>query len=98
MFGSGSIEPWAIDLVTRCRITAGSRVLDLACGTGVVTRVASDVRIEWRSGDAARLPFPDSSFDAVLCQQGFEFFEDHQRALGEIARVLRGKGRLAFSM
>ncbi|MFL6451318.1 MAG: class I SAM-dependent methyltransferase [Bryobacteraceae bacterium] len=119
-------EPWAIDLVTRCGVNAGARVLDLACGTGAVTRVAapmlgrngeivgvdgseamlaiarrclaSDLRVEWRVGDAASLPFPDGSFDAVLCQQGFQFFADHQRALAEIARVLRRRGRLALSI
>lgn len=119
-------EPWAIDLVARCGIDAGSRLLDLACGTGAITRavaprlgpdgeivgldrseemlaiarrcVASDVRVDWRLGDAASLPFPDSSFDAVLCQQGFQFFTDHQRALVEIARVLCLHGRLALSI
>jgi SAM-dependent methyltransferase len=101
-------------------------VLDLACGTGAVARVAApalgpdgeivglddseamlaiarrwvapDARVEWRKGDAASLPFPDGSFDAVLCQQGFQFFADRQRALVEIARVLRRNGRLALSI
>lgn len=119
-------QPWAIDLVTRCGATAGSRVLDLACGTGAVTRAAvprlgpdgeiigldlseamlavarrqvpSDVRIQWRRGDAGSLPFPGNSFDAVLCQQGFQFFPERQRVLREIARVLRAGGRLALSV
>ncbi len=33
--------PWAADLVERAGIRPGSSVLDIACGTGVVTRAAS---------------------------------------------------------
>jgi ubiquinone/menaquinone biosynthesis C-methylase UbiE len=33
--------PWAKDLVARAGVSSGDRVLDLACGTGVVARVAA---------------------------------------------------------
>jgi ubiquinone/menaquinone biosynthesis C-methylase UbiE len=35
------IRPWAPLLVETARLTAGERVLDIACGTGVVTRAAA---------------------------------------------------------
>ena len=39
--------------------------------------------------DAASLPFPENSFDAILCRYGFMFFPDLQKALREMKRVLK---------
>ena len=54
--------------------------------------------IDWREGVAEKLPFDDSSFDAVVSQFGFMFFEDRPRALGEMMRVLKPGGRLAVTV
>jgi SAM-dependent methyltransferase len=54
--------------------------------------------IEWRQGDAARLPLPDGRFDAVLCQQGLQFVPDRAAVLREMRRVLAREGRLVFSV
>lgn len=43
--------------------------------------------------DLARLPVPDSSFDAVLVIHGLEFARDPEEFLGEIWRVLVPSGR-----
>ena len=59
----------------------------------VARRVRPD--IEWRQGDAATLPFPDASFDAVLCQMALMFFPDRARALGEMRRVVTAGGTVA---
>ena len=50
-------------------------------------RVGADV--EFRHGDATRMPFGDESFDFVICQAAFKNFRQPVTALDEMHRVLR---------
>jgi SAM-dependent methyltransferase len=56
------------------------------------------MRIEWLEATAEALPLPDESFDAVVSQFGFMFFQDRAAALMEMMRVLRPAGRLAIAV
>jgi ubiquinone/menaquinone biosynthesis C-methylase UbiE len=127
---------WAPLVADAAGVKTGERVLDLACGTGALTRVIADrvgphgrvlgldlsagmlararagdiqaqfasrfagsgKHTEWMQGDATALPLPDSCFDAVVCQQGFQFFPDKPAALREIRRVLAADGRLTLAV
>jgi SAM-dependent methyltransferase len=55
-------------------------------------------RITWRQADAVALPFPDASFDVVVCQFGVMFFSDRPRAHAEAHRVLKPGGRYIFNV
>lgn len=118
--------PVADDLVKTAALRKNERVLDVACGTGIVARLASEavgpggfvagldvnpgmlavarnttppgMTIEWREGSAEEMPFPDSSFDVVLCQMGLQFMPDREAALSEMRRVLVPGGRLIINM
>ena len=45
------------------------------------------------AADGQALPFPDGTFDAVICQLGLQFFPNPDLGLKEFRRVVRGRGR-----
>lgn len=52
------------------------------------------LEIDLREGDAQVLPFPDASFDTVVCTLGLCGFPDERAAIAEMHRVLRPSGTL----
>jgi len=118
-------EPYAVDLANRLASRSHNHVLEVAAGTGVLTRsmasvlpesvsiVATDLNqpmldhaaaigtkrpVDWRQADAMQLPFPDGTFDAVVCQFGVMFFPDKSKAFSEARRVLRSGGVFIFNV
>jgi ubiquinone/menaquinone biosynthesis C-methylase UbiE len=122
--GPIAVAPYAAEMAARVKALAPRRVLETACGTGIVTYAMrdalpanveivatdlsqamvdfaaakqGDVRISWQQADAQKLPFPDRSFDVVVCQFGVMFFTDKPQGLREAKRVLAPKGRFIFT-
>ena len=48
--------------------------------------------------DVTSLPFPDASFDLVICSEVLEHIPDHHRAMTEIVRVLKPDRHLVVSV
>ncbi len=57
---------------------------------------ADRARLELVAGHAARLPFPDGSFDLVIASFVLQLVPVRSAALAEAHRVLRPGGRIAF--
>ena len=53
--------------------------------------------IEYREADVEHLPFPDRTFDAVVCAFGLGHFPRPERAVAECVRTLSPGGRIALS-
>jgi len=56
----------------------------------------SDLDIDYRVGTGESLPWPDQSFDAVVCVDVLEHVSDLDQVLREITRVLRPGGHFLF--
>lgn len=84
-------------------------VLDVFCGSrpyedlfpSGATITGLDVNDRFGIADVVTrefLPFPDESFDVVLCTQAFYYLEDPPGALDEIRRVLRPGGTVVITV
>lgn len=62
-----------------------------------IRAVAEGLDAEFQVGDAERLPFPDSSFDAVTSVFGVMFAPNQERAAAELLRVCRPGGIIALA-
>ncbi|HEY7497098.1 MAG TPA: bifunctional demethylmenaquinone methyltransferase/2-methoxy-6-polyprenyl-1,4-benzoquinol methylase UbiE [Vicinamibacterales bacterium] len=68
----------------------------LRLGLMKVRRIGLADRIHLARGDAARLPIGNGSVDAATIAFGIRNVAEPERALAEIARVMRPSGRLAI--
>jgi len=122
------LAPAQAGLLACAGLSPGERVLDVACGTGVITldaaaRVSpggdvvgvdlsgrmvqaaqqraaqarcSNVRFERM--DAECLELPDHSFDVAMCALGLMYVPNPDRALLEMRRILRERGRIILAV
>ena len=54
--------------------------------------------VEFRVEDASAIDLPDDAVDGVICRFGIMLVPDPERALSEIARVLRPQGRAVLAV
>ena len=57
------------------------------------TRAAALPQAEFQKSDAMQLDLPDSSFDAAVSTQVYEYVPDMPKALAELRRILKPGGR-----
>jgi ubiquinone/menaquinone biosynthesis C-methylase UbiE len=56
----------------------------------------AEVQVDWCEGDAEQLPYDNGAFDIVLSQFGHMFAPRPEIAIGEMLRVLKPGGTIAF--
>lgn len=122
-FWQEQLKPAQDLLLQMAGMREGDQVLDVACGTGLVSfrvleavgdagRVVGtdisdkmvdlarafasehgDERVRFEQMDAEELRLEDGQFDVALCALGLMYMPDPRRALEEMRRVLRARGR-----
>jgi SAM-dependent methyltransferase len=122
------LAPAQAELMACAGPVPGERVLDVACGTGIIALDAAarvspggDVvgvdlsgrmievarrqamqdeaeNVHFERMDAERLELPDNSFDVALCALGLMYVPSPERAIMEMRRILRPRGRIALAV
>lgn len=97
------LEPVAAYLTGRL-LNAGCGSRDLRPflrGCGVTTATGYDIRSDDADvviGPLESMPFPDASFDSVLCNAVLEHVSDVEAAIRELTRVVRPGGHLVVAV
>jgi demethylmenaquinone methyltransferase/2-methoxy-6-polyprenyl-1,4-benzoquinol methylase len=111
----GLDQAWRRSTISALALPAGSLLLDVACGTGDLSRLAlhkgyrvigadlsagmlaaNSTGTPLLQADCSWLPFPDGTFDGLVCGYALRNFTDLAGALAETARVIRPGGRIAL--
>ena len=79
--------------------TNASRIIGLDLSEGMLSVARKKVigtelenKVEFIKGDSEALPFEDNSFDAITVSFGIRNFENLEKGLSEIYRILKTKG------
>ncbi len=80
-------------------VQPGGHVTGLDADPGMLAVAGQhNPRASWTLGTAEQLPYPDASFDVVVCAFGLMFFNDRLGALRQMHRVLAPGGRLVLAV
>lgn len=96
--GTGIVAREAAPFVGSSGRVVATDVNPAMLAVGSAQPTPSGAAIEWLEADATALPLPDAAFDAVLCQQGLQYFPDRPAALTEARRVLAPGGRALLAV
>src|SRR5262249_11911847 len=97
------LEIAAAEAVHACRLAQGGlecTVVEPSPGLLVAARGNMErfgVRLQLVRGIGEALPFPDRTFDRVLCDSALDHFASPELGIREMARVLAADGRLVLS-
>ncbi|MFO7552676.1 MAG: class I SAM-dependent methyltransferase [Haliea sp.] len=88
----GEVHAVGVDLSPGDLATAQARFAEIEeAGNGLR-------QLDLTVASALALPFPDASFDKVICSEVLEHIPDYRAALREIRRVLKPAGQLCVSV
>ena len=91
-YAAAPVQAVGVDLSHRDLCTAQARAAEF------LQPGESGKQLDLAQASALCLPFPDASFDKVICSEVLEHIPDYRAALVEIRRVLKPGGMLCVSV
>lgn len=79
------------------RVGGEGRIVGIDPNEGMLAVARRTAGVEWTIGVAESIPFEAASFDVVVSQFAMMFFEDRDKAVSEMKRVLTPGGRVAIA-
>lgn len=91
--GTGILVPWLLEAVG-----TGGRLAAFDFAPEMIARAKEKFKsgVEFLVADVHSLPLKDEVFDEVICNSAFPHFARKPRAMAEMSRVLKNKGRLTI--
>jgi ubiquinone/menaquinone biosynthesis C-methylase UbiE len=86
----------AVELATRGYAVAALDISRSFVRIAGENAAKAGVAVDVRCGNAAQMPFPDASFDYVVCVAAFKNFTDPVGAMNEMHRVLKPGGQASI--
>lgn len=80
------------EISRRCKQVTAIDITDEALKEAMQSYSISEIAFQFIIGDGTRLPFPDASFDIIVCNQVYEHVRDQDKLINDIYRVLRPEG------
>lgn len=79
------------------QVVATDLTEEMLAMTSQLAAVQNLTNLTTERADAEQLPFPDSTFDLVTCRLAFHHFPQPDKAMAEIARVLKPGGQIGLT-
>jgi cyclopropane fatty-acyl-phospholipid synthase-like methyltransferase len=96
--GSGGVATRIAQRTATSLVGTDINALAIVAAKKRVASLGVAVNTDFRTADAnSQLPFPDRSFDAVVCNDAINHFGNRRRVLQDWGRVLRVGGRCLFT-
>lgn len=77
-----------------CKIDKKFKISGLDISPNMIEKAKNNSEIEFKVGDSEDIPFAKNTFQVITCLNSFHHYENPEKVLKEIHRVLKNEGKI----